>query len=36
VVGVLAGTALQQRVPVRRLSYGFAVLLAIVGARLLV
>lgn len=36
VIGVLAGTAIQQRVPVQKLSYGFALLLAIVGARLLV
>jgi uncharacterized membrane protein YfcA len=36
VLGVLAGTAIQQRVPVHRLSYGFAVLLAVVGVRLLV
>lgn len=36
VVGVLAGTAVQQRVPVQRLSYGFALLLAAVGVRLLV
>ncbi len=36
VVGVLAGTALQQRVPVRQLARGFAILLALVGARLLV
>jgi len=35
VVGVLAGAALQQRVPVRKLSYAFALLLAAVGARLL-
>jgi uncharacterized membrane protein YfcA len=35
VVGVLAGTALQQRVPVRELSFGFALLLAAVGVRLL-
>jgi uncharacterized protein len=34
--GVLVGTALQQRIHVRRLSYGFAVLLAAVGVRLLV
>jgi uncharacterized protein len=34
VLGVLLGTELQQRVPVRRLSYGFAILLAVVGARL--
>jgi uncharacterized membrane protein YfcA len=36
VVGVLAGTALQQRVPVRQLSYGFALLLVAVGLRLIV
>jgi uncharacterized membrane protein YfcA len=36
VIGVLAGTAVQQRVPVQRLSYGFALLLAAVGVRLLV
>jgi uncharacterized membrane protein YfcA len=36
VLGVLAGTALQQRVPVQKLSYGFALLLAAVGVRLLV
>jgi uncharacterized protein len=36
VLGVLAGTALQQRVPLHRLTYAFAVLLAVVGARLLV
>ena len=35
VIGVLAGTAFQQRVPVHRLAYGFALLLAAVGARLL-
>jgi uncharacterized membrane protein YfcA len=35
-VGVLGGTALQQRIPVRELSYGFAVVLAAVAARLLV
>jgi uncharacterized membrane protein YfcA len=35
VVGVIAGTALQQRVPVQKLAYGFAVLLAAVGVRLL-
>jgi uncharacterized membrane protein YfcA len=33
--GVLAGTSLQQRIPVRRLSYGFALLLAAVAVRLL-
>ena len=36
VFGVLAGTSLQQRVPVRELTFGFAVLLAAVGVRLLV
>jgi uncharacterized membrane protein YfcA len=36
VVGVLAGTALQQRVPLDKLTYGFAVVLAAVGIRLLV
>ena len=36
VVGVLLGTTLQQRVPVRQLSYGFALLIAAVGLRLLV
>jgi hypothetical protein len=36
VFGVLAGTALQQRVPTRELTYGFALLLAAVGVRLLV
>ena len=36
VVGVLGGTALQQRIPARRLSYGFALLLVVVGIRLLV
>jgi hypothetical protein len=35
-VGVLGGTALQQRIPVRELSYGFAVVLAAVAVRLLV
>ena len=30
------GTTLQQRIPVQRLSYGFALLLAVVGVRLLV
>lgn len=35
-VGVLAGAALQQRIPVQRLSVGFAVLLAVVGVKLLV
>src|SRR3954447_25870751 len=33
--GVLAGTAAQQRIPVQRLAYGFAILLAAVGVRLL-
>jgi hypothetical protein len=36
VAGVLLGTSLQQRVPVDKLTYGFAVLLAAVGVRLLV
>lgn len=36
VIGVLGGTALQQRVPVERLSYGFALLLVAVAVRLLV
>jgi uncharacterized membrane protein YfcA len=35
VIGVLGGTAVQQRVPLQKLSYGFAVLLAAVGVRLL-
>ena len=35
VVGVLGGTALQQRLPVRALTYGFALLLTAVGVRLL-
>jgi uncharacterized membrane protein YfcA len=35
VVGVLGGTAVQQRVPVRELTYGFALLLAAVAVRLL-
>ena len=34
--GVLLGTSLQQRIPVQRLTYGFALLLAVVGVRLLV
>ena len=34
--GVIAGTTLQQRIPVQRLTYGFAVLLAAVGVRLIV
>jgi uncharacterized membrane protein YfcA len=34
--GVLAGAALQQRIPVQKLSYLFALLLAAVGVRLLV
>ena len=36
VLGVLVGTALQQRIPVLRLTYAFALLLAVVGVRLLV
>ena len=35
-VGVLGGAALQQRIPVQKLSYLFALLLAAVGVRLLV
>jgi uncharacterized membrane protein YfcA len=35
VVGVVAGVAVQQRVPVRKLAYGFAVLVGAVGVRLL-
>ncbi len=35
VAGVLAGTTLQQRIPVDRLSYLFALVLAAVGVRLL-
>lgn len=34
--GVLLGTAVQQRVPVQQLTYGFALVLAAVGVRLLV
>ena len=34
--GVLVGTTVQQRIPVQRLTYGFALLLAAVGVRLLV
>ncbi|HEY6961229.1 MAG TPA: sulfite exporter TauE/SafE family protein [Gaiellaceae bacterium] len=36
VLGVLGGTAIQQRIPVARLSYLFALLLAVIGVRLLV
>ena len=36
VAGVVLGTTLQQRISMRSLSYGFAVLVAAVGARLLV
>jgi uncharacterized protein len=36
VAGVLIGSALQQRIPVERLTIGFAVLLAAVGVKLLV
>jgi len=35
VLGVVAGTAFQQRIPAERLSIAFAVLLAAVGVRLL-
>jgi uncharacterized protein len=34
VAGVVAGTALQQRIPVSRLTYGFSLLLVVVAARL--
>jgi uncharacterized membrane protein YfcA len=36
VVGVVAGAALQQRIPVDRLTYLFALVLVVVGIRLLV
>ena len=36
VVGVVAGTSLQQRIPVHALAYAFAALLAIVAGRLLI
>jgi hypothetical protein len=36
VAGVLAGTSLQQRIPVDKLAYGFALVLVVVGVRLLV
>jgi uncharacterized protein len=36
VAGVVLGTSLQQRLSVRSLSYGFAVLVAAVGVRLVV
>lgn len=36
VVGVLFGTALQRRLSVQKLTYGFALLLTAVGVRLLV
>ena len=35
VIGVIAGTSLQQRLPVRALTYGFACILVAVGIRLL-
>ena len=35
VIGVLGGTAVQQRIPVDKLAYGFALLLVAVGVRLL-
>jgi hypothetical protein len=35
VIGVIAGAAFQQRVPLHRLAYGFALLLVAVGVRLL-
>jgi uncharacterized membrane protein YfcA len=34
-IGVVAGTAIQQRIPVRQLTYAFALLLAVVAVRLL-
>jgi hypothetical protein len=34
IAGVVAGTALQQRIPSRQLSYGFALLLVAVAVRL--
>jgi len=34
--GVIGGTAIQQRIPSHRLTYGFALLLVVVGVRLLV
>ena len=36
VAGVLVGTDLQQRIPVQRLAYLFALVLVVVGVRLLV
>jgi uncharacterized protein len=36
VAGVIVGAALQQRLPTRSLTYGFAVILVAVGVRLLV
>ena len=36
VAGVVVGAALQQRIPVHRLTYGFALLLAAIGVKLLV
>jgi uncharacterized membrane protein YfcA len=36
VLGVVAGAALQQRVPVRQLTYAFSLVLCAVGVRLLV
>jgi hypothetical protein len=36
IAGVVLGTSLQQRIPVRQLTYGFAALLVAVAARLLV
>jgi uncharacterized membrane protein YfcA len=35
VIGVVLGTSMQQRIPVDKLAYGFALVLATVGARLL-
>jgi uncharacterized membrane protein YfcA len=36
IAGVVVGTALQQRIPVQRLTYGFALVLTVVAVRLLV
>ena len=36
VIGVVAGTAIQQRLPLHQLAYGFALVLAAVAVRLLV
>jgi uncharacterized protein len=36
ILGVVVGTAVQQRIPVRQLTYAFSALLVVVGVRLLV